>query len=51
LDYLPDDPFTHVIREYLNNIVNTLDPLFFRKAIDEVESARGNKHKQEPPKI
>ena len=41
LEYLPNDPHTHVNREYLCNIINTLDPVYFRKAIDEVECARG----------
>jgi len=40
-----------VTREFLCNIENTLDPSFFRKAIDEVETMRARKYQQDPHKI
>lgn len=35
--YLPDDPIKHVTRDYLFGIINTLDPSFFKRAMEEVE--------------
>lgn len=38
--YLPDDPLSHVTRPFLLNVINTLDPDYFPRAIDEVENLR-----------
>jgi hypothetical protein len=36
--YLPDEPLAHVTRDYLFTLVNTLDPTFFRRAEEDLES-------------
>jgi hypothetical protein len=46
--YLPDDPATHVSRKFLHNIINTLDPSYFAKAIDEIENLRGRGNEEAP---
>lgn len=37
LVYLPDEPATHVTREFLIAIVNTIDPSYFKRAIMEID--------------
>ena len=36
LKYLPDHPETHVSRDYLINVTNTLDPQLLASSIEEL---------------
>lgn len=40
LNYLPDDPATHVTKGFLFTVVNTLDPSFFAGAVQELEDRK-----------
>jgi hypothetical protein len=40
LMYLPDNPATHVTRDYLFTVVNTLDQQFFPTIVSEIKSLK-----------
>ena len=35
--YLPDEPIKHVTKEFIGNVLNTLDDTFFPRAIAEIQ--------------
>ncbi len=45
LQFLPDEPDTHVTQVFLYTVVNTVDPIFFPRAQYEIDSKRDAKKK------
>ena len=49
--YLPDEPDKHTTRQFVADIINTLDPAYFGKLIDEIECSRGEQLKKPTQRI
>lgn len=50
--YLPDSPATHVTKEYLFTIVNTVDSTFFAKCVQEIDEKRcGTNNEAQPETV
>lgn len=39
--YLPDSPASHITKEYLFTVVNTVDSTFFARCVQKIEGGNG----------